>query len=188
MKHTYIAPAALAALLALAGCNKDYLNKVPLDQYSNGTLWTKASDAQAALNGCYNNWESGDNVIYNDCFTDNAYDQYPWEGFEPVAQGNATPVNLGSASRWDYTTIQKCNWFLENVDKTPMDAALKARMSGEARFLRAYQYFAMEQLYGDVPLVTHTLSIDSANLVKRTPKDQVVGFVIKEMDGIAPDL
>lgn len=188
MKFTYIIATALSAILILAGCKKDFLNKAPLDAYSNSTLWTSVSDATAALNGCYHNWENGDNVIYFDCFSDNGYDQYPWEGYEPVAQGNATPLNLGSANRWDYSTIQKCNWFLSNIDKAPIDAALKTRMKGEARFLRAYQYFTMSQLYGDVPLVLQMSSINDANMVTQTPKEQVITFVLNELKAIAPDL
>jgi len=188
MKKVRIIITAFTSLAAVVGCKKDFLNKVPLDSYSNSTLWTSSKDAAAALNGCYSGWESGDDVIYYDCFTDNAYDQFPWEGFEPVAQGNATPTNTGSANRWSYTTIQRCNWFLANVDKTPMDASLKTRMKGEARFLRAYQYFIMSQFYGDVPLATAAVPLDSANLVKRTPKDQVIQFVLGELTGIANDL
>ncbi|NML38799.1 RagB/SusD family nutrient uptake outer membrane protein [Chitinophaga sp. G-6-1-13] len=188
MKRNGIIAALLLAVASLAGCNKDFLNRAPLDAYSNGTLWTTVNDATVALNGCYHNWESGSNIIYYDCFTDNAYDQYPWEGFEPVAQGNATPVNTGSANRWNYKTVQKCNWFLENIDKTPMDAALKKRMKAEARFLRDYQYFAMSQLYGDVPLILRTVSLDSANLVKQTPKQEIIKFLLDELTSIAADL
>lgn len=188
MKRNKIIAGLFMAAVSLAGCKRDFLNKAPLDAYSNSTLWTSASDATAALNGCYHGWESGYNIIYNDCFTDNAYDQYPWEGYEPVTQGNATPVNTGSADRWDYKTIQKCNWFLENIDNAPIDPALKKRMKAEARFLRDYQYFAMSQVYGDVPLVLHTVSIDSANLVHQTPRQEIIKFLLTEMNAIAGDL
>lgn len=115
----------------LGSCQKNFLSRAPLDSYSNATLWKSENDAMAALNGCYSGWEVGDNVVYDDCITDNAYDQFPWEGYETYASGLATPSNTG-VNKYDYTTIQRCNWFLDNIDKVPdasfNPASLKARM------------------------------------------------------------
>lgn len=175
---------------ALTGCKKDLLNTAPLDVYSNSSLWTSKNDAMAALTGCYSGWEYGDNVIYDDCISDNGIDQFPWEGYETFASGLASASNPG-INKYDYKTIQKCNWFLANVDKVPataLDANLRLRMKGEARFLRAYKYFVMSQVYGDVPLVVQSLSIDESKTLKRTPKAAVVDFVLKELADIAPAL
>src|SRR5699024_6642749 len=123
-----------------------------------------------------------------DCASDNGFNQFPWEGYQ--ALGNMellTPTNTG-ASRWDFSTIQHCNWFLENVDKTPMDEDVMTKMKAQARFLRAYEYFTSAQLYGDFPLVLKTLTPEEANMVKRTSKDSVMDFVIKELGEIAPNL
>jgi hypothetical protein len=177
----------LFVALLLTGCDKDFLNRYPLDSYSNETLWKTASDANSALAGCYSGWEYGDNVIYDDCTTDNAYDQFPAEGFETFASSLATASNAG-VGKYDYTTIQRCNWFLDNVDKTPMDATLMTRMKGEARFLRAYRYFVMSQCYGDVPLVLHSVTPSEANAFSRTPKSDVVKYILDELTAIAPAL
>ncbi|KIC95909.1 RagB/SusD family nutrient uptake outer membrane protein [Flavihumibacter solisilvae] len=181
---------ACFATLLLGSCKKDFLDRSPMDVYSNSSLWTSKQDVTAALNGCYSGWEYGDNVVYNDCMTDNGFDQFPWEGYETLASGYATPNDYG-IGRWDFTTVQKCNWFLDNVDKTPSTAIsdeLKARMKGEARFLRAYQYFIMSQNYGDVPLVLHELKPAEANTVSRTPKAEVIQFILAELAAVAPDL
>ncbi len=179
---------SLLVLILLSACTKDFLDRQPTDEYSESSLWSSAKDAEAALNGCYDGWEDGYNIIYMDCASDNAYNQFPWEGY--TALGNMqllTPTNTGDG-RWDFTTIQRCNWFLENVNKTPMDSALKLRMKAEARFLRAYEYFIRAQLYGDFPLILKELSPEEANSVVRTPKDSVMDFVISELGKIAPDL
>lgn len=55
----------------------------------------------------------------------------------------------------------------------------------ELRFLRAYFYFELFKTYGDVPLVTTTLTNGQANSVKRTPADKVVKFIVDELDEIA---
>ena len=66
---------------ALSSCKKDFLDLQPLDEYSETSLWTSVEDAEAALNGCYNGWESGEWIYYIDCASDNAFNPYPWEGY-----------------------------------------------------------------------------------------------------------
>lgn len=180
----------LFGLALLQGCRKDFLDTKPRDSYSNATLWTSKSDAVTALNGVYNGWESGDNIIYNDCISDNAYNQFPWEGYEKFASGVSTSIDPG-VNFYDYTTIQRANWFLDNVDNVPansLDNDTKTRMKCEARFIRAYNYFIMSQFYGNIPFVEHALTISEANSIKQTPKDQIVSYVLKELNEIAPSL
>jgi hypothetical protein len=181
MKKNFILLYGLAVLM-FSACKKGFLDRTPLDQYSESSLWTSANDAQAALNGCYSGWESGTWLFYMDCGSDNAFDPYPWEGYTMYGNmGLLTPTNTGN-QKWNFQTIEKCNWFLASIDKTPMDEDLKKNMKAEARFLRAYKYFVMSQLYGDVPLITSNISTAEANTVRRTPKDSVVQFVLAELD------
>ena len=58
----------------------------------------------------------------------------------------------------------------------------------ELRFLRAYFYFELVRAYGDVPLVTTTLTNAQANNVTRTPAADVIKFIVDELDEIAPRL
>jgi len=180
---------AIAALTATS-CKKSFLDRNPLDSYTNDVLWHSANDALTALNGCYSTWGKNNNGYFSafaDCATDNAFDQFPWENWLSLSAGIATPTSTGF-TKWNFTCIQTCNWFLDNVGKTNMDATLKARFIAEARFLRAYEYFTLSQLYGAVPLVLHNLTPDSANLVKQSPKTDVVTFILGELSAIAPDL
>lgn len=176
----------LGLALCLSACNKDFLDKNPQDSYSNSSLWSSENDALSALNGCYSGWEDGYNTVYMDCASDNAYGQYYWEGYTYYGNGSITPSSPSAQNRWSYSTIQRCNWFLENIDPTPMGDDLKSRFKAEARFLRAYQYFTMSQLYGDVPLVTKSVSAAEANVVTRTAKADVQAFVLSELTAIAP--
>jgi len=178
----------LAAALAQSACQKDFLDKSPSNSYENGTLWKTESDAVAALNGCYNGWETSYNLLYMDAVSDNVYSQWYWDEFQYLGNGSATASAPYVRNRWDYKTIQRCNWFLENVDGVKMDEAKKLRFKSEARFLRAYQYFMMSQLYGDVPYITHTVSTQEAASVSRTPYAAVRDSLFKELAEIAPNL
>lgn len=185
MKRNILYIILFAALLQSA-CKKDFLDRKPLDAYNNDLLWGSQGDAAAALNGCYKGWEGDYALLYMDAVSDNMYSQYYWEGYTDYGNGSITPANTNASSRWSYTTIQKCNWFLDNIDKTPMDEALKTRYKSEARFLRAYQYFTMTQLYGDVPFVKDTVGRDEANTISRTPAVEIRKFVTDELEAIAP--
>jgi hypothetical protein len=189
MKNSFIIIGLFAITIA-TGCKKSFLERTPLDSYTNGVLWHSSNDALTALNGCYATWGKSNNgyfAAFSDCATDNAFDQFPWENWLALSAGIATPTNPGY-TKWNYNCVQTCNWFLDNVNPTPMDSALKLRYIGEARFLRAYEYFTLSQLYGDVPLVLHNLTTDSANMVKQAPKADVVTFIINELAAIAPNL
>ncbi|MCE7042797.1 RagB/SusD family nutrient uptake outer membrane protein [Dyadobacter sp. CY312] len=177
-----------ATALLLSGCDKDFLDRNPQDAYSNSSLWSSSNDALAALNGCYSGWEESYNTLYMDCASDNAYGQYYWEGYTYFGNGSITPSSAYSQDRWSYSTIQKCNWFLENIDVTPMDEALKSRLKSEARFLRAYQYYTMSQLYGDIPLVTKSISGEEANAISKTPMIEVQAFILSELGAVAATL
>jgi hypothetical protein len=187
MKNRFLIIGSLVILFC-SSCKKDFLDRQPLDQYSESSLWTSASDAAAALNGCYSRWESGSWIFYIDCASDNAFNPYPWEGYAMMGNMGQLSANNTGNGKWSFGTIQKCNWFLANVDKTPMEEGLKKRMKAEARFLRAYRYYLMSQLYGDVPLLTENISTEQANVITRNSKQEVVQFVLDELTAAAADL
>jgi len=76
-----------------SACNKDFLDRKPLDAYSNSSLWTSQADAAAALSGCYKGWEGDYAIIYMDAASDNMYSQYPWEGYTAYGNSTVTPGN-----------------------------------------------------------------------------------------------
>lgn len=176
----------IIALLFFSSCNKDFLDRDPLDKISGETFWNNAKDATAAATGCYSGWWSMDNVVYFDCASDNAYNPFPWEGFQVQANGSATPGDPGS-SYMSYKTITKCNIFLDNISRPVMDEPLRKRLTAEVRFIRAWDYFIKVTLYGDVPLVTKPLTFKEAD-VARTPKADVIKFVVDELTAAAADL
>ncbi len=176
----------IIALLFLFSCSEDFLDKNPLDQISNESFWNNEKDAIAAANGCYSDWWDMYYVIYFDCASDNSYNPFPWEGFQVQATGFATPNNTGE-SFMGFSTITRCNSFLENISRPEMDENLRKRLTAEVRFIRAWDYFIKVTLYGDVPLVTEVLKPSEAN-VPRDDKAGVVKFILDELTAAAADL
>lgn len=185
MKFKFITGLLLGASVLATSCQKDFLDRNPLDVYSNPSLWASEKDAMAALTGVYNGWESADNIIYMDAATDNAYNPYPWEGYTNFGNGFITPTDGSAANRWSFKNIQRANWLLENIDVAPMADEIKNRIKAEARFLRTYQYFISTQLYGDMPLVTTNITPEEANTIPQTSKADVQKFMLAELTEIA---
>lgn len=98
-----------------------------------------------------------------------------------------------------YTAIAEVCTILEKIDKADLSewkynasyemwASQLELFPYELRFLRAYFYFELFRTYGDVPLVTTTLTNAQANSIARTPADEIVKFIVDEIDAVAPNL
>lgn len=102
------------------------------------------------------------------------------------------------SSTWtkSYTALAEIHTILEKIDKIDLTewqytdgfAIWKQQLENfpyELRFLRAYFYFELFKTYGDVPLVTTTLTNGQANGMFRTPADKIVKFIVDELDDVA---
>jgi hypothetical protein len=82
-----------------------------------------------------------------------------------------------------YSVIAQANLVLDKVPGIKMDEVKKKQVLGEAQFLRAWSYFYLVRLWGDVPL--HTTSVLSANDPKvysaRTSKDSIYMQVVTDL-------
>lgn len=148
----------------------------------------------------YNNEFAANSPYFLASATDEA--QYALEGGAVNAyyNGGWSPANPYS-NTWSkaYTAIADIHTFLEKLDQTDISEwkynvsyqdwmAQLELFPYELRFLRAYFYFELFKTYGDVPLVTTTLTNAEANNVERTPADKIVEFIVDECDAIAPYL
>jgi len=96
-------------------------------------------------------------------------DYYGWD---------ANHVYLFNLWRVAYFDINKANSVVDHVPGIEMDATLRSRVVGEAKFLRALHYFNLVRFWGGVPLKLHeTASLDSLQLPRSTAAqtyDQIV--------------
>ena len=148
----------------------------------------------------YNNEFAANSAYFLASATDEA--QYALEtgAVNSYVNGGWSPANPNS-NTWTkaYTAIADVNMYLEKIDQTDISdwqynpdyknwMEQMELFAYELRFLRAYFYFELFKTYGDVPLVTTTLTNAQANNIARTPADQIVKFIVEECDAIAPYL
>lgn len=175
-----------AAALMTASCS-DFLDTAPLDALSPSTTWQTEQDAQKFAIGCYSGWESGGTLLYMDCTSDFGYNNFSWEGYKDLANGNMTQANSG-ASFYSYSIIRRCNTFLENIGNIQFaDEAVKKDLIAQVRVIRAYRYFIMNWAYGGVPIIENYNTAEEAQVPRKT-EQEVRDFIAKELDECTPDL
>ena len=95
----------------------------------------------------------------------------------------ANGSNVAGSEHWAilYNYIFKCNAAVEGLTaSTSLTSAVKQQLLGEAKFLRAFFYFYLINLYGDVP---HALTTDPNvnSLLGRTSKVQIYQQIIADL-------
>lgn len=176
--------------LTMVSC-EDLLDTIPKDRLASDLYWQTEQDALFASTGIYS--RLGGMWRYNsmDGYSDIAHFILQWRSESAVEKNTLTSNENVIANEWAYYygIIQAANSFLENIDRVEeLDAAMNARLTGEAKTLRAFAYINLAMLFGDVPLVTTSLSIEEAENLTRTPVAQVWDFVSAELTDAAAAL
>ncbi|MFC0777653.1 RagB/SusD family nutrient uptake outer membrane protein [Flavobacterium sp. HJSW_4] len=100
---------------------------------------------------------------------------------------NASNPSAESTFNANYDGINRCNQALAIIPKLDKaDPALRARLIGEAKFLRAFMYFTLVKCYGGVPIVDHVSSIplspeDKTMQLTRKTTAEVYAFIEKDL-------
>jgi starch-binding outer membrane protein, SusD/RagB family len=186
-----------AFVLGGTGCKKDLLEKLPLDSPSSASFFNDKTELDMGILGCYSRITNrislkGDMpwIVTLDCTSDINWNRDA-SSIGALGNGTAASDNATARAAWVdfYAVIARTNFLLDNISnaETKVDAAYVKQVTAEARFVRAYSYFYLSQFFGDVPLVTKSISLAEATM-PRTPKAQIVDWIIREMDEIAPSL
>jgi len=189
--HHYILPLALI----FASC-QGILDKEPIAILDAGSFFQTEDDAEQALNAAYQPlvFSSSNNNYYwamAEVTSDEAITG--GDGSRPgITEMDAftyTPRTEEFNSFWklQYAGITQCNLVLDNIGKIDMSEASRNRISGEALFLRAFYYFQLTQVFGDVPLFTAIAPPDQVK-VPKTPVAQVRAQIIADCDQAAERL
>lgn len=182
-------------MLALASCDekmeyheyniydKDYITK----NFANvGGFMT---DIYNTVDYDFGNYSSG---AMQASATDESMYSKLGNAIEDFYNGGWSPSNA-KGSIWNnmYSGIRVCNHVLEQMQGLTFDELILNKdysqqmhryqnYQYEARFMRAYFYFALVRQYGGVPLVTSEITAQEANSVSRNTTDEVFEYIISE--------
>jgi hypothetical protein len=196
MKKRYVIIALSVFGTVFTGCNDKFVNTKPLDQLSESVVWTDPSLADAFVTELYGGLGNGgfdEQMLAS--LTDEASFTHPGRNITTITESRSQPADPGwinGTLSWQnmYTRIRACNLAIENLKKaTTFPAATVTRLTGEAKFMRAYFYHQLVRYFGGVPIVDKSFSLaDTEFLSKRNTMKECIDFIAKDCDEAATAL
>jgi len=153
---------------------------IAIENASSDSILYKTADAvEAALGGAYGDFKNEyyqlDYFVNGDAQSDDAYSGGDNPANIQIDEFRIDATNANVSRDWGYlySTIGKTNSIINNVNSCPdpiLSADRKKEILGEASFIRAFMYFQLVQLWGDVPLqLKEVKSISASNLEEIYP-------------------
>ena len=184
----------IAMLLCMGqfSCKEDFLVKTDPTRIGTDVFYKNETQFQQALNGVYGQLQSITNsaYVYQELPSDNTTvdlnpsdrgDAVRWEAFE-FSTVNAGNTDISGLWNQYYSALYNTNNTLERLASSGLDATAKGPIEGQLKFLRAYFYFDLVQYFGDVVLVTSTVSNpNQAFDLVRSPQAEVWAQIEKDL-------
>lgn len=193
MKIMLIATICFSLQFVMTSCNKQ------LDIESNALatklqMWKTYDDAKSAISGMYGLARAA--MANHDAYW--LYGDLRMGDFASTQTGtyieaiinnelNKSFPELEELKDWRrfYAAIDACNTFIEKSggcrDDTRYSSLNHKVDVAQARLLRAYLYFYISRIWGDVPLVTTATSDGLNTSLTRTPQREVLDFCIRDI-------
>ncbi|KAA2241663.1 RagB/SusD family nutrient uptake outer membrane protein [Chitinophaga agrisoli] len=185
MRYQHILLGAILTA-SLSGCSK-FLDEQPTAHQSSSNYYTSSEDAVRAVTDAYR------------MLKDQAYGGYSPSSFGDIMADDANKGGGGASDQeliqqlklftaksdngyvynaWrdNYKGVYLANIVLQKVPPIQMEDALKTRVLGEAKFLRAYYYLHLVRLFGRIPLISQPIDDGNYN-VPQSEEPEVLAFI-----------
>ena len=144
-------------------CSDDFTDLAPISNRNEADFYKTSDDFEVAINASYSGMQS--TGIYGRGYwtmfemrSDNT-DQGPdatglARQYTEINSFTEDALNEQVTSVWSesYKVISNCNVILSRIDGVEMDADLKARITGEALFIRSLMFYHLAIAFGNIPL------------------------------------
>ncbi|WP_419801327.1 RagB/SusD family nutrient uptake outer membrane protein [Mucilaginibacter sp.] len=181
----------LLSVICFGSCKK-YLDEKDNSNFVKTNYFTSGSQAQTFVNGIYTSlylFQNGDAYGESPFITIELFAGHTTSLGQSVNNSNVInqrtdAVNPGFEDVWQnsYVGISNANLALQQIPAISMDETLKKKLLGETHFLRAFFYYHLVRLYGDVPLITEPVTVNSATLYpERSAAASVYDLIISDL-------
>lgn len=187
-----LATIAVAMLFLMTGC-KDFLTETNKSATTQDEFFANAAQAQSAVDGIYEDlrtftnstgygeaiWVSLD-LLVGHASTNGQSDRN--REFINHSAGTESPI---FSNVWDnfYNGIANANVAIANIPDVDMEESKKQELLGEARFLRAFYYYHLVRLFGEIPLITEPIDASSEDLYPdETSVDSVYSQIVEDLE------
>ena len=197
----------LFTVFCFCACD-DFLDEKPQSNFTQeGTgeenlvsKYTSLADAEAELLGAYNSFKDDifqqENFMVNDVQSDNCYVGGDGTNEEAIDLVKLYSTNVKVKQIWEkyFSMSGSATNVVENtklMEASAINDTDRNRIIAEAKFIRAWAFFDMVRLWGDLPMVLQLIpTITADNLdtwypvlyPERTPEDEVYAQIIEDLD------
>lgn len=180
----------LVGALTTVSCNND-MNFDAYNTLPQKNFWQTQADAESAIFACYgklSDWPfiepttfgpqevASDNTAKGSS-TDDQPDVNRFKTFTFTPSLDA--FNTFWTSR--YSLINMCNQAITHIPDVNMDETVKKQLLGEARFIRAWTYFELVRMFGEV-VIYDGLPKDGAYNIAKSSVEDVYAFILKDLE------
>ncbi|WP_316791835.1 RagB/SusD family nutrient uptake outer membrane protein [Pedobacter frigoris] len=199
IKQTWILGLVAFVLTSILPSCKKQINMAPENATYDEVFWVDGRNVNKALTGAYSMLRDAFRVdrsyfIFGDLAANNFQPGSDYWNYMDMLQArnfnfNYVPYLEGSLKNWSrfYAIVNQCHLIIENAPNIPDSkytggAAQKKRLLGEAKFLRAYVYFYMQRVWGDVILTKETVK-DPTNVapLPRSPESETMNYCLADL-------
>lgn len=205
-KNSYLIVTIVISLwLNITGCS-DFLDKMPDDQLTMEMIFTDKIRTEDWLASVYSSvpspmWgyfkDQGYNIMGDDMTIPQEWQQFGWRNVYSYTTANWSPISGWNPYYWVELPkrIRTGLIFLEQVRLIP-EAGLTVeyvnQMKNEVRFLNAYYYSLMLEMYGPIPFAPDVIyPVDAPVeelMTTQTPYDEIVAWIDQELKDVSTNL
>lgn len=194
MKVSKITLSLLLAGGLVVGCNdRKLLDQVNPNVATVETFWKTQDDALKGLNAAYGGMQeplfSRWMLFLTDMSSDEGYSQSPWTDLANISKFIVPDYNIEmnqASFQVAYRGLYRCHQVMENVPNIQMNETLKKRIIAEAKVIRAYWYYNLGNIWGNVPFVLKTQTPNDRP--EQATQQQVFDQVVKDCQEAIADL
>ncbi len=188
----------LACVLA-SSCKDDFLQLKPRGTELETNFYRNEEEIFQGLVATYDviGWQGTDgwtmqlgllNAASDDCFAggSDASDQPNWVAWDNFSLNPFLGPQMG-LWRKNYTGIYRANLLLQKINerRSELDGIFVARTEAELKFLRAWFYFDLVRLFGNVPLFTEPISVEEIFGVTQATPEEVYNLIEQDLTDAA---
>lgn len=179
----------ISALVWNTSCSSLVEVDMPKNQLTDDKVFADSTTAVAALSQIYARLGNGFNSVDNsfNIYVSLYADEYAYT----LSSGTIRDYflsflpsdNSQNRNNWTYLyePVYACNAILEQVPSSPtLSESLKALLIDEAKFLRAYAYFYLQNTYGHIPLLLQT-DVNINRLAAQTDENVVYAQILQDL-------
>lgn len=176
---------ALITIVSAGACKKLIDISSPISQLTNDKVFTDEKTITSVISGIYANLNVGGVASYPILTTSCAADELQdftgsYTDFYNCSFKTDDPP-IGNMWKGHYAVIYQTNDFLEKIQgATNISDAFRQQVIGESYFIRAFCYFELINIFGDVPLIT-TPDVKQNIATPRTSSDVIYKQIIADL-------